>query len=390
MAGMGNGPDGFGGWIIRVIEESPEEIEVSVDHLAGWNIVGIPVDTEPINYLSVYPDAVDGTFYGFDGAYFPAENLVNGDGFWLRFDEEGTNMVSGLPLESIVILITEGWNLISGISFPVDVNAIADDDGLIVSGTIYGFDSGYISAAFIEPGYGYWLRSSGEGRITLSASAPMAKVRTFQTPEQSNILKINGQTLFFGNEISTENYLSYTLPPKPPAGAFDARFNGDMKYAVESGEIEVMNTSDNLTISYDVVLDAGEHMNWVLTPEGDKGEYLLEGTGEITVPTSNRFTLEKKAVIPIEYTLHQNYPNPFNPITFLSYDLPNQAQVTLTVYDLIGREVIQLVNTTQDAGYKSVQWNATDSFGKPVSAGVYLYQIRAGEFVQTRKMVLLK
>ena len=151
MAGMGNGPDGFGGWIIRLIEQSPEEIEVSVDHLAGWNIVGIPVDTEPINYLSVYPDAVDGTFYGFDGAYFPAENLVNGDGFWLRFDEEGTNMVSGLPLESIVILITEGWNLISGISFPVDVNAIADDDGLIVSGTIYGFDSGDISAAFIEP-----------------------------------------------------------------------------------------------------------------------------------------------------------------------------------------------------------------------------------------------
>ena len=375
--------------IIRVIEESPEEIEVSVDHLAGWNIVGIPVDTEPINFLSVYPDAIDGTFYGFDGAYFLAENLVNGDGFWLRFDEEGTNMVSGLPLESIVILIAEGWNLISGISFPVDVNAITDDDGLIVSGTIYGFDSGYISAAFIEPGYGYWLRSSGEGRITLSASAPMAKVRTFQTLEQSNTLKINGQTLFFGNEIPTENSLSYTLPPKPPSGAFDARFNGDMKYAVESGEIEVMNTSDNLTISYDIIIDAGEHMDWVITSESGS-EFTLEGTGEITVPTANRFTLEKKAVIPIKYTLHQNYPNPFNPTTFLCYDLPNQAQVTLTIYDLIGREVTQLVNTTQKAGYRSVHWSATDMHGKPVSAGVYLYQIRAGEFVQTRKMVLLK
>ena len=62
----------------------------------------------------------------------------------------------------------------------------------------------------------------------------------------------------------------------------------------------------------------------------------------------------------------------------------------LTVYDLMGREVTQLVNTVQDAGYRSVKWNATNSFGKPVSAGVYLYQIRAGEFVQTRKMVLLK
>ena len=88
--------------------------------------------------------------------------------------------------------------------------------------------------------------------------------------------------------------------------------------------------------------------------------------------------------------MHHNHPNPFNPITSLRYDLPEQAQVTLTVYDLIGREVTQLVNTTQEAGYKSVQWNATNSFGNPVSAGVYLYQIRAGDFVQTRKMVLLK
>ncbi|HIA31559.1 MAG TPA: T9SS type A sorting domain-containing protein [Candidatus Marinimicrobia bacterium] len=59
-------------------------------------------------------------------------------------------------------------------------------------------------------------------------------------------------------------------------------------------------------------------------------------------------------------------------------------------YDLMGREVTQLVNTTQDAGYRSVMWNSTNNFGKPVSAGVYLYQIRAGEFVQTKKMVLLK
>ena len=95
-------------------------------------------------------------------------------------------------------------------------------------------------------------------------------------------------------------------------------------------------------------------------------------------------------IIPTNFYIEGPYPNPFNPITSLRYDLPEQAQVILTIYDLIGREVIQLVNTTQEAGCRSVQWNATDSFGKPVSAGIYLYQIRAGEFVQTRKMVLLK
>jgi hypothetical protein len=100
--------------------------------------------------------------------------------------------------------------------------------------------------------------------------------------------------------------------------------------------------------------------------------------------------VEGEQIIPSQFALHQNYPNPFNPITSLRYDLPEQAQVTLTVYDLMGREVTQLVNTTQEPGYRSVQWNATDMHGKPVSAGVYLYQIRASEFVQTKKMVLLK
>ena len=94
--------------------------------------------------------------------------------------------------------------------------------------------------------------------------------------------------------------------------------------------------------------------------------------------------------IPMEFSLHQNYPNPFNPVTRLRYDLPEEARVSLAIYDLMGREVTQLVNATQKAGYKSILWNSTDLHGKPVSAGVYLYQIRAGEYVRTRKMVLLK
>ncbi len=59
-------------------------------------------------------------------------------------------------------------------------------------------------------------------------------------------------------------------------------------------------------------------------------------------------------------------------------------------YDLMRREIVQRVNTIQEAGYKPIQWNATDMNGKPVSVGVDLYQIRAGEFVRTKKMVLLK
>ena len=96
------------------------------------------------------------------------------------------------------------------------------------------------------------------------------------------------------------------------------------------------------------------------------------------------------ASIPITYVLHQNYPNPFNPITTLSYDLPVDGLVNITIYDMMGRQVKTLINDQQTAGYRSVQWDGTNDNGSPVSAGLYLYTIQAGEFRQTKKMVLLK
>ena len=92
----------------------------------------------------------------------------------------------------------------------------------------------------------------------------------------------------------------------------------------------------------------------------------------------------------IDYKVHNNFPNPFNPVTTLCYDLPEDAMVNITIYDMMGRVVSNLVSSQQNAGYKSIQWNATNNEGQPVSAGLYLYTIQAGNFRQTKKMVLLK
>ena len=94
--------------------------------------------------------------------------------------------------------------------------------------------------------------------------------------------------------------------------------------------------------------------------------------------------------VPETFTLHQNYPNPFNPVTTLQYKLPEDSFVDVTVYDMLGNVVNNLVHTSQSSGYKSIQWNATNNQGEPVSAGVYLYKIQAGDFVDTKKMILLK
>ncbi|MEC7746497.1 MAG: T9SS type A sorting domain-containing protein [Candidatus Neomarinimicrobiota bacterium] len=98
----------------------------------------------------------------------------------------------------------------------------------------------------------------------------------------------------------------------------------------------------------------------------------------------------EKDVLPLQFVLYQNYPNPFNLVTTLRYNFPEDAMVNLTIYDMMGRQVSTLVSSEQSAGYKSVQWNAVNDTGAPVSAGLYLYRIRTGKFVKTLKMVLLK
>ena len=92
----------------------------------------------------------------------------------------------------------------------------------------------------------------------------------------------------------------------------------------------------------------------------------------------------------MKYSLNQNYPNPFNPVTTIDYILPENGLVNITIFDMMGREANTLLNSPQTAGYKSIQWNATNNQGDAVSAGIYLYRIKVEDFIQTKKMILLK
>ena len=95
-------------------------------------------------------------------------------------------------------------------------------------------------------------------------------------------------------------------------------------------------------------------------------------------------------VLPFHFNLYQNYPNPFNPVTTIRFDLPEDTMVNVTVYDMMGRVVKTLLNGQHTAGYKSIQWNASNNRDQTARSGLYLYTIKAGEFRQTKKMVLLK
>jgi hypothetical protein len=163
-------------------------------------------------------------------------------------------------------------------------------------------------------------------------------------------------------------------------------------------EYDTTLTANAMKIDYQSVFDeiyAAQSMvagiEWDVSVSDGVEEVMAEnGPLTVGINASDAVLSIDEELLPDVYALHQNYPNPFNPITTLRYDLPEQSMVNIIIYDLLGRQVRTLLNQTQDAGFKSVIWNATNDDGKPVSAGVYLYQIQAGDFVQTRKMVLLK
>jgi hypothetical protein len=94
---------------------------------------------------------------------------------------------------------------------------------------------------------------------------------------------------------------------------------------------------------------------------------------------------EKNTLVKSKFALSQNYPNPFNPSTTINYSLPEKANVTITLYDLLGNEIQEIVDDVKAAGNYKISFNAND-----LASGVYFYQIKAGNFFATKKMVLIK
>ena len=142
-------------------------------------------------------------------------------------------------------------------------------------------------------------------------------------------------------------------------------------------------------VSFNQYCPIGTEVPFALSISSDGYEFWSD-TLDIPITDLEVGIAQVDDALPTDYALHPAYPNPFNPVTTLRYDLPQRAEVRLTIYDILGRELRTLVAGTQEPGYRSVVWDGTDARGRPVGSGVYLYRIQAEGFTQARKMVLLK
>ena len=193
-------------------------------------------------------------------------------------------------------------------------------------------------------------------------SDPQSKIDTWLN---SSIKKIQ-YSLGEENAILITNFDVKTLQTSvslPSAGHWYHATLGEKIY-VEDNELVVSIPAGTFLLMTDFEID-----------------YLPKGQAKLSV---------EEIIMPKSLRLHSNYPNPFNPKTVIRYDLPKEATVKILIYDMLGRLVTTLADNKHSAGFKQVHWDATNRFGKKVSAGLYLYTIQADDFRQTKKMILLK
>jgi hypothetical protein len=115
----------------------------------------------------------------------------------------------------------------------------------------------------------------------------------------------------------------------------------------------------------------------------------LNGPRTLTIDVSGLLALDGIG-LPDVFALHNNYPNPFNPVTNITYDIPEVAQVTLDIYNVSGQKVRTLAQGQHEPGRYRIQWNATNDYGNPLSSGMYIYRIHAGDFISVKKLILMK
>ena len=404
--------DEFAGRTSNRVIASLEELAFA-NFNEGWNLIGLSYTVESGNYLDLYADvSPDPDFppFGWDGSgYFQLTDLGNGAAYWINVANSGSVAIFGEDIDELAVVLEEGWNMIAGPSCDVAIADIQDPSNVIVDGTLFEYNDGYLNATSVQPNKGYWINASGDGTITLSCAVPQDVVGgkhnlVANDKEHFGTIRIgdqegNEQILYFGSELEgSAKDQSYIMPPYGPNG-FDARFSDGTRLA-ESSEALISLRSDAFPV--ELRLDeapsaiVGPFIVEALAGHDVVGTYnLVEGEGVFIANadvTALRLStsIDDAQTLPEQFTLNGNYPNPFNPTTNIVFDLPDNAVMRVEVYDLLGRRVMDLSGLEMEAGAgRQIQLDASS-----LASGSYIYRVHAtmdaGSLIQTGRMTLLK
>jgi PKD repeat protein len=380
---------------------------------SNWNLMSFDVDIDDNAPGDVYESLMtDGnlvyvTGFGEDGATFFDPNgpdflntlasIDAGTGYWVKVNNSANLSATGMGISANFSTdLFGGWNILGywldGSMAPEDAFASLTDGNLVYA-TGFGEDG----ATFFDPNgpdflntltalensYGYWVKVNNDVDGFQYPAGNGFSARQVALNVNPDIIKTN-QYMFMNGTVSFD-HIAYFIGDKVAVSTQDG---------ILVGEMEILDNGYLMTTAV-----YGDDNTTTAKDGAETSEKLVFTYGEYeSQPVFVEFTpnMELRKVdllfqnLPQEFGLAQNFPNPFNPVTNIQFMLPEAADVQLVVYDLMGKTVRTLVNGSQTAGYKTVVWDSKDESGIPVSAGMYIYELRSGSYSAIQKMVLLK
>lgn len=392
-------------WIMRAIHiPVPSSFPFTKTVNNSWNLISIPgahPNNQSVDSWWRYRDK-SAQVYTFDGYYIPVNDLTVGKGYWMKHQGQriyntgdewpstGILYVNNLPLQC-----SAGWNLIGPYQNATAVSSITTTPPNLIISQIFGFtvDNGFQSVSVLNPGSGYLVKLSSPGALNLAATSFTNKTNTNKNTVIESWTKIEltdklnrNYVLYLTADDKPTDF--YELPPVPFNDIFDVRFSSgkfvENSYGLKSFIFQGVEYPVKIRVENPSLVLFDESGNKLNLLNDSYNEYIIDN------PLIRKVFIGGD-LIPTEFSLEQNYPNPFNASTTIRWQSPVNSWQTLKVYDVLGNEVVTLVDEFRDAGSYEIDFNTRNTLdNKTLSSGVYLYKLTIGEFSLTKKMILLK
>jgi hypothetical protein len=399
------------------ILESPDVTRCLALH-QGWNLISWNVDTPADDIETIIKDikgCID-IVLGFEqgGATYDPNlsqfstltTLDHLHGYWFRMNCDTTLCVTGTKVApDTPIDLEQNWNLVSYLPEEADSTRhalLSVLDGLIVA---LGFDNngltydpaypGFATLDTMRAGLGYWLKTDGPATLIYPGSNPKASIYAASRgtmkafPPAVGVTPTTEWIDLYGDGITLDGTL---IPTGTVLAVYDE--NGYLcgQATVETGgriSFTPVYSDDKSTTTVEGP-DLGGSINLTVNGIPVQQSYTFGGLGDrIRLTTLNSLSKPSEN-LPRQFGLAQNYPNPFNPGTSIEFNLPVASRATVDVYNVVGEKVTTLLDRFLPAGRYSVNWDGANASGKPASSGMYFYRLKAGEFTDAKKMMLVK